>query len=78
MQTLTLDQQKNQNTSLFNNRMSNSLSRAEILIFCKRARIDVCCELIDDDVKNAFVKYYGWLPLSNINNREHFEMMKIY
>jgi len=78
MKTLSLDHQKKQNTNLFNSRMSTSLTRDEVLEFCKRARIDICCELIDDEVKDAFLDYYGWLPLSNINNRDNFEMVKIY
>ena len=76
MTTLTVNQQATQNTSLFNMRMSNDMTRQEVLEFCKRARISVCCDLIDDEVKEDFHAYYGYMPLYNINSG-NFTMIAI-
>jgi len=68
MVTLKLDQQRKQNNELLFDRLSDSLSLVEVLEFCKRARIEVCCDLIDNDVVDSFLDYYGILLNYNINS----------
>ena len=74
--TLTENQQKTQNTNLLNQRLSKSLTRNEVIEFCKRAKIDVCCECIDDEVKEYFLSYYG-IYLTYNNNSKDFETHKM-
>jgi hypothetical protein len=76
MKTLTIEQQVKQNNDLLNTRLSNMMSRTEVLQFCKRAKIEVCCDLVDSDVQDAFLDYYGVLPLWSSNN-EMFSMIKL-
>lgn len=47
------------------------ITRQAVITFCKRARIDVCCDLIDTDVQDAFYEYYGYLLVWS-SNRECF------
>ena len=74
--SLTLNQLHTQNVNLLNQRLSNELTRNEVLEFCKRAKIEVCCEIVDDEVKETFHRYYGILLLYNINAGT-FEALKL-
>lgn len=70
MATLTLNQQQTQNVNLLNQRLSDFLTQNEVIEFCKRARISVCCEIIDDDVVESFLEYYGVYLIYNNNSKD--------
>lgn len=44
------------------------LNRSKVIEFCKRAKIKVYSDLIDDEVKDEFFDYYKMLPLPSRNN----------
>lgn len=57
-----------QNVSLFNQQINNSMTREQVLEFCSRARIKVYNECVDSDVQDSFIEYYGFLPQWSANN----------